>query len=220
MQAPALLVGRVLGCAVAGLSLGVAVGLVPAAGARSARVAALHRISAVSPLPASCVVPGTPIRDSELEPALAVDPRRPRRLVAAWMQDLVNVEGALSHVTASSSDGGRHWRTRLVPGVSQSCPRGRSTAPGYAARRRYPGSGAPDQPLARRRPELVPAGLRRPPRRSIGLRRQRGRHGEPLSPRSGLPRLGPKQAGPDADWCGARARSLLRPHREQRPQLE
>jgi hypothetical protein len=79
----------------------------------------LHRISAASPLPAGCVVPGTPIRDSELEPALAVDPRRPRRLVAAWMQDLINIEGALSHVTASSRDGGRHWRTRLVPGVSR-----------------------------------------------------------------------------------------------------
>src|SRR5215207_1236889 len=120
MQARPLLVGRVPGCAVAALSLGVAVGLVPAAGARSAKVGALYGISAASPLPASCAVPGTPIRDFEVEPTLAVDPRRPGRLVASRQQDrLRDLDGAVSNVTASSRDGGRQWRTRLVPGVSR-----------------------------------------------------------------------------------------------------
>src|SRR5215207_3842828 len=121
MQAPPLRAGRVLGCAVAALSLWVAVTLVPAADARSARVSALHRISGTSPLPLSCVGPVAPIRDSEVEPTLAVDPRRPRRLVAAWQQDRFGETGhaALSIVTAYSGDGGRHWRRRLVPGVSR-----------------------------------------------------------------------------------------------------
>jgi hypothetical protein len=65
-------------------------------------------------------VPGTFIPDSEVEPTLAVDPRRPRRLVAAWQQDrFVSPGAARSNVTASSRDGGRHWRTKLVPGVSR-----------------------------------------------------------------------------------------------------
>jgi hypothetical protein len=41
-----------------------------------------------------------------------VDPRHARRLVAAWIDQGNNV-------TARSSDGGRHWRSNLVPGVSR-----------------------------------------------------------------------------------------------------
>jgi hypothetical protein len=117
-------VAWVLAGAVAALSVWMAAGIVAAAEAGSARAGQLRRISGASPLPVSCAGSVTPIRDSELEPTLAVDPRRPRRLVAAWQQDRFGDPGAaLSNVSAYSSDGGRHWRRRLVPGVS-SCTGG------------------------------------------------------------------------------------------------
>jgi hypothetical protein len=110
------------------LRVGVAGGRAsPGGGREPSRAGAVAPDLGASPL-ASCVVPGTFIPDSEVEPTLAVDPRRPRRLVAAWQQDrFVAPGGARSNVTARSRDGGRHWRRRLVPGVSR-CTGGRLPA--------------------------------------------------------------------------------------------
>jgi hypothetical protein len=108
-----------VGCTCAALSI-LMVAVVRGAGARSASVGRLRRISGASALPASCVVPGAFVPDSEVEPSLAVDRRDPSRLVAVWQQDrFVAPGGARSNVTASSRDGGRHWRMKLVPGVSR-----------------------------------------------------------------------------------------------------
>ena len=72
----------------------------------------LHRITGASALPARCSAPGSLYRGAEVEPTLAVDPGHARQLVVAWIDQGNNV-------TASSSDGGRHWRTGLVPAVSR-----------------------------------------------------------------------------------------------------
>src|SRR5215207_818770 len=109
-------VGRVFGCTVAVLSLGLMLALAPAAGARSVRVGPLQLITGARALPSRCTPPGTPYPDSEGEPSLAVDRRNPDRLVAAWIQDGVSPTG-FSNLTASSRDGGRHWRAELPPGV-------------------------------------------------------------------------------------------------------
>jgi hypothetical protein len=82
-------------------------------------VSPLRLITGASPLPEDCGVPGTPYRGAEVEPTLAVDPRNPRRLVAAWQQDRFPDGGALSSLTASSTNGGKTWRDRLVRGVSR-----------------------------------------------------------------------------------------------------
>jgi len=64
--------------------------------------------------------------DSEVEPSLAVDPRDPRRLVAAWQQDRNSRGGALGIVTASSEDGGATWRRSLPPLLTK-CTDGKYT---------------------------------------------------------------------------------------------
>jgi hypothetical protein len=97
----------------------VALALAPASYANRAKVGPLAPVSGASPFQGDCGVSGKPYRDAEVEPHLAVDPRKPRHLVAAWQQDRFPTGGALSNVTASSRNGGRSWRQTLVPGVSQ-----------------------------------------------------------------------------------------------------
>ena len=98
----------------------VALALAPASYANRAKVGPLAPVSGASPFQGDCGVAGSPYRSAEVEPHLAVDPRKPRRLVAAWQQDrLPIIGGALSNVTASSTNGGRSWRQELVPGVSR-----------------------------------------------------------------------------------------------------
>jgi len=95
--------------------------LMPAVLGQSADAAnsAVVRVSGASPYTPGCFDIeagglGTGFGDAETEVTLAVDPRRPRRLVAGWMQDLYN-----GYVTASSVDGGRTWSApSVVPGVS------------------------------------------------------------------------------------------------------
>jgi hypothetical protein len=96
----------------------VALALAPTADANRAKVGPLVPISGASPFSGDCGVSGSPYRSAEVEPQLAVDPNKPRRLVAAWQQDRLPTGGALSNVTASSKNGGRSWRQQLVPGVS------------------------------------------------------------------------------------------------------
>jgi hypothetical protein len=93
------------------IALGVCLSLVavtPAA-ARGVRVYGPKVISRDTPLPASC----DGLRH-ETDTMIAVDPRRPRHLVATWSQD-----GNRSNVTATSRNGGRSWRISTIPGISK-----------------------------------------------------------------------------------------------------
>lgn len=89
--------------------------LLAAAPASASRVGPLIPIGAPA-LPASCN--GSAYRDAEVEPTLAVDPRNPDKLVAAWMQG-PRPAPAISIVSANSSDGGRTWNQVLVPDNTQ-----------------------------------------------------------------------------------------------------
>jgi len=63
-------------------------------------------------------------RDAEVEPHLAVSPRDPRRLIAAWQQDRRTAGGAVGVVTAQSTDGGATWRAQPLPGGAPCGARG------------------------------------------------------------------------------------------------
>jgi hypothetical protein len=67
-----------------------------------------------SPFAACSGPPGT-ARDTQVEPAIAVDPADPTRVVAAWQQDRIFGGGALGVVTAASADGGFSWRRSMPP---------------------------------------------------------------------------------------------------------
>jgi hypothetical protein len=69
----------------------------------------LKIISRNTPLPSSC----DGLRQ-ETDTMIAVDPDRPRHLIATWDQD-----DHKSNVTASSRDGGKSWRISSVPGISR-----------------------------------------------------------------------------------------------------
>jgi hypothetical protein len=97
----------------------VAFALAPTASANRATVGPLEPVSGASPFAGNCGVPGSPYRAAEVEPHLAVDPDKPRRLVGVWQQDRLPTGGALSNVTASSRNSGRTWRQALVPGLSR-----------------------------------------------------------------------------------------------------
>lgn len=85
-------------------------------------------ISAKSPFPDRCGVPGVQT-GAEVGPVLAVNPHRPRYIVAAWEQDVDEGEQALSVPVAVSRDGGETFQHVLVPGLSR-CTGGAAT---YAA---------------------------------------------------------------------------------------
>jgi hypothetical protein len=89
------------------------------AAARPMDVAGPRPISGKTPFPGGCGVPGERQPNSEAEPSIAVDPRQPRKLLAAWQQDrFVAAGGALTNVVAVSNDRGRHWRRRAIPAAS------------------------------------------------------------------------------------------------------
>jgi hypothetical protein len=88
--------------------------------AAPAHVTLLKRLSGATPFLGGCGVPGDETPSSEAEPSLAVDPQNPEQLVATWQQDRFPGDGgALSNLVASSSDGGRGWRTTRLPGLSR-----------------------------------------------------------------------------------------------------
>jgi hypothetical protein len=93
------------------LALGVCLSLVAVspATARGVRVYGPKVISRDTPLPPSC----DGLRH-ETDTMIAVDPQRPRHLVATWSQD-----GNRSNVTATSRNGGRSWRISTIPGISK-----------------------------------------------------------------------------------------------------
>jgi hypothetical protein len=103
------------------IGVAVAVGMLgpgPAA-ARPMDVTGLRPISGKTPFPDGCGVRGERQPSSEAEPSIAVDPRNPRKLIAAWQQDrFVAAGGALSDMVAVSEDRGRHWKKRTIPAAS------------------------------------------------------------------------------------------------------
>jgi len=107
-----------LGACVAALLLGFGT-----AGAASFRVGPLVPVSGPSPFQDGCNGAGSHATAAEGEPSLAVSPENPRELVAAWIQDVDNpFPSAVG--AAVSSDGGRSWHRRQLPGGS-ACEGGR-----------------------------------------------------------------------------------------------
>ena len=90
-----------------------------AALARTAVVTKPRAVSGASPYPAGCGADiehqgfGERIGQTETEPSLGADPRNPRRLATAWMQDLYR-----GYVGAWSRNGGITWSTSIVPGIT------------------------------------------------------------------------------------------------------
>jgi len=87
-----------------------------------ARVALLTTVSGPTPFPAGC--PGAfhdelKIDGLVVEPAIAVNPRNPRNIVATWKQDIVPVYNGRDDVVASSFDGGRTWRRTTIPRLTR-----------------------------------------------------------------------------------------------------
>jgi hypothetical protein len=99
------------------------------------RIERLVRLSGASPFPGPCGAENVIAeRDAEVEPSIAVDPRAPRRIVAAWMQD-----DGRSNLVVASRDGGRTWTRVLVPGLTDCTG---------AVSRRPPTRGCPSPPTA------------------------------------------------------------------------
>jgi hypothetical protein len=83
--------------------------------ARSFRVGPLIPVSGPSPYSDGCNGAGSHATAAEGEPSLAVNPRNPRNLVTAWIQD-VDSPFASAVGAAVSQDGGRTWLRRPLPG--------------------------------------------------------------------------------------------------------
>ena len=77
------------------------------------RIERLVRLSGASPFPGPCGAIAIAQRDAEVEPSIAVDPRAPRRIVVAWMQD-----DGRSNLVMASRNGGRTWTRVFVPGLT------------------------------------------------------------------------------------------------------
>jgi hypothetical protein len=78
------------------------------------------KISAPSPYPAGCDHKdpvGTNYPNAEVQPDIAVDPRNPAHMVAAWQTDRWSGVGGQGLITATTFDGGRTW-ARATPAVS------------------------------------------------------------------------------------------------------
>jgi hypothetical protein len=111
--------GRRMGTATQVCLVGCVAALLIAPGlaaARSFRVGPLVPVSGPSPYRDGCNGAGSHATAAEGEPSLAVNPRNPRNLVAAWIQD-VDSPFASAGGVAVSLDGGRSWRRhRLARG--------------------------------------------------------------------------------------------------------
>jgi BNR repeat-like domain len=77
------------------------------------RIERLVRLSKASPFPGPCGAEAIAERDAEVEVSIAADPRSPRRIVVAWMQD-----DGRSNLVMASRDGGRTWTRVFVPGLT------------------------------------------------------------------------------------------------------
>src|ERR1700736_6698981 len=72
-------------------------------------------ISQASPLQATCGLQVSG-QDNPAEPSIAVNPKNPNELVAAWIQD--RGPGELGNVVAVSRDGGTSWTGSVLPGLT------------------------------------------------------------------------------------------------------
>jgi hypothetical protein len=105
------------------LAICSAVVLVAAVGAASAGAAVPSRVVLTSGAHSACSVSGHPQPGAAVEPMVAASPADPRRLIATWQQDRYEEGGSLAFGVSVSSDGGRTWRSRDVPGMTD-CPSG------------------------------------------------------------------------------------------------
>jgi hypothetical protein len=72
---------------------------------------------------AACAVGDHPQPGAAVEPMVAASPSDPSRLIATWQQDRYASGGSLAFGVSVSGDGGRTWRQRVVPGMTD-CPSG------------------------------------------------------------------------------------------------
>jgi hypothetical protein len=56
--------------------------------------------------------------NTQVEPRVAVDPTNANHLVAAWQQDRWDNSGAQGIVAGVSFDGGQHWTSQVLPGLT------------------------------------------------------------------------------------------------------
>jgi hypothetical protein len=94
----------------------------PASTGTPYRVKTLTAVSGPSPFAAGC--PGgfhDELKTTGLvvEPAIAVNPRNPRNLIATWKQDISPRWNARDALIASSFDGGKTWRRTTVPRLTR-----------------------------------------------------------------------------------------------------
>jgi hypothetical protein len=94
----------------------------PGAAGAQFRVKTLTAVSGPTPFRAGC--PGAfhdevKVDGLVVEPAIAVDPRNPRNLIATWKQDVSPVWNARDDLVASSFDGGKTWRRTSIPGLTR-----------------------------------------------------------------------------------------------------
>jgi hypothetical protein len=112
------------------LSLILAIAVTGSAWAAVVRIAPPREISLSSPFSGPCTRSDPNYtRGISVETSVAVDPRDPRRILVAWIQD-----GAATDLVMASHDGGRSFSRILVPGLS-ACTGGSADAasdPGVA----------------------------------------------------------------------------------------
>ena len=108
-SAPALLLILAAACSLPGRATDPRPALAPRAGPAI-------QISGASPF--DCGPPGAPTRNAAVEPSLAVDPKNPSILVAAWQQDRATGSSLGGIVTGRSLDGGSTWTTAVMPGLT------------------------------------------------------------------------------------------------------
>jgi hypothetical protein len=63
------------------------------------------------------VADATNITGRELEPSIAVNPAKPRNIIATWKQDVGPFNGTRSDLVASSFDKGKTWTRSTIPGL-------------------------------------------------------------------------------------------------------
>jgi hypothetical protein len=87
-----------------------------AAGAAAVSIAGggVATVSGPTPFSGCPDNPSTVVRNAEVEPSLAVDPRRPARVYVVYQQDRFRDGAARAIVAAASSDGGRTWRRSVI----------------------------------------------------------------------------------------------------------
>jgi hypothetical protein len=108
-----LAAGKSLAAVALAVACAVAASAASPALAVRARVERLVRLSGASPFPGPCGASAIAPRDAEVEPSIGVDPRAPRRIVVAWIQD-----DGRSNLVMASGDGGGTWTRVFVPGLT------------------------------------------------------------------------------------------------------